>query len=340
MSTPPTPPAPPNKQTPEQKVQQSPVFLGIMNELNGNSDQLGRRQKLISEIEAGLSARYGAQNKLISYIFRFGHPQAFMHSGDLPHWDTILTSVSGAEQINLVLHSPGGDGSIVEKMVDMCRAHLSGTNRKLRIIVPNVAKSAATVMVLGSDQILMGYPSELGPIDPQVHVTVSGTHQQVSALSFVESRDILMRDLAAAIKAKKPTVGILTQLAGLNVPFIQEMAHQIDFAKMTAARLLEKYMLRPIYLKKTVRVRKANDIAEKLLSKKLFPVHGQFIDANTAKNELGLQVETLDMHDDLWLKIWEYYVRSEVQMNIPLFPNGPKKIKLFESSKASLVTPG
>lgn len=84
-----------------------------------------------------------------------------MQTADIPNLETILSSVSGADQINLLLHSPGGDGTIVEKMVDMCRAHLAGQNRKLRVIVPNIAKSAATVLALGADQILMGYCSEL-----------------------------------------------------------------------------------------------------------------------------------------------------------------------------------
>jgi ClpP class serine protease len=53
-------------------------------------------------------------------------------------------------------------------MVDMCRTHLAGTDQKLRVIVPNIAKSAATLFALGADEILMGYLSELGPIDPQV----------------------------------------------------------------------------------------------------------------------------------------------------------------------------
>ena len=211
MSTPPpTTPAPPQKPSPEQKLKQSPVFVSIINELNLNVDQLLKRQKLISEIETILSNRYGAQNKLISYIVQFNSPKSGMNVGDLPSWEAVLASVSGAEQINVVLHSPGGDGSIVEKIVDMCRSHLSGTNRKLRMIVPNIAKSAASVMSLGADKILMGYSSELGPIDPQIVIVVSGVTQQVSALSFVEARDVLMDQITKAIKAKQPTLELLS----------------------------------------------------------------------------------------------------------------------------------
>jgi len=229
------------------KVQQAPVYMAVMNELNVNNDQFRKRQELIKEIETALTTRYsGSSNRLISYVLRFGHARTGMNTADVPFLKTVLDSLSGVEQINLLLHSPGGDGAIVEKMVEMCRAHLSGDNRKLRVIVPNVAKSAATVLALGADEILMGYTSELGPIDPQVAIAVSGMTQWVSAFAFVEARDKLMDQIAEAIKKKESTVGLLQQLAGLNIPFTDEMENQIGFAKKTATTLLEGDVLKVV----------------------------------------------------------------------------------------------
>jgi hypothetical protein len=258
-----------------------------------------------------------------------------MSSADIPSFEAILNSISGTQQMNLILHSPGGDPTIVEKMVDMCRSHLSGENRKLRVIVPNVAKSAATVLALGADTIIMGYCSELGPVDPQVQIVNSGVLHWVSAFAFVESRDKLMAAIAEATKKKEPTVGLLQQLAGLNIPYIQEMENWIEFAKKTSAALLDKYMLKSKFPQARTRKRKAEQIAGKLLSKQLFPVHGQFIDGVTAK-KLDLEVDVLERNENLWELIWEYYIRCEVQMNVPFQP--PLiKTKLFESSVASLV---
>ena len=93
---------------------------------------------------------------------RFGHARTSMHISDIPNIEAVLNSITGAEQINLLIHSTGGDGTITEKIVDICRAHLTGANRKLRVIVPNIAKSAATILALGTDEIIMGYTSELG----------------------------------------------------------------------------------------------------------------------------------------------------------------------------------
>jgi hypothetical protein len=226
-------------------------------------------------------------------------------------------------------------------MVDMCRTHLAGDNKKLRVIVPNIAKSAATLFALGADEILMGYLSELGPIDPQVPIVISGTTQFISALAFVESRDNLMKSIKEAIAKNEPIAGFQQQLAGLNIPFTREMENQIGFAQKTAASLLERYMLVPKFPNARNRSRKANQIAKKLLSKQLFPVHGHVISAQTAKKELELEVEILLQNDPLWELIWNYYVRAEIQMNLGL-TIGPQvpiiKIKLFESATASLVT--
>ena len=312
--------------------------MAMLNELNVNLDQLAKRWELIGKIERALTERHGAANRLMSYVMRFGHPRTGMHASDVPSIEAVLNSITGAEQINLLVHSPGGDGTITEKIVDLCRAHLRGTQQQLRVIVPNIAKSAATILALGTDKIVMGYTSELGPIDPQVPVVVSGIPQFVSAFAFVEARDKLMRQVAEATKKKQPTVGLLTQLAGLNIPFIDEMENQIAFAQKTAITLLNKYMLAPVIEDAVKRHRSAVEIAQQLLSKELFPVHGHYINGQTAQ-AMGLQVQLLDREDPLWKLIWEYYMRCELQMNVPLQPGPLIKTKLFESgNQVSLVS--
>lgn len=129
---------------------------------------------------------------------------------------------------------------------------------------------------------------------------------------------------------------MLQQLAGLNIPFTDEMENQIGFAKKTAITLLDQHMLVPVYADANERKTQAETIAQKLLSKDLFPVHGHYINGQAAK-DMGLQVELLGKDDALWKLIWDYYMRCEVQMNIPLQP--PQiKTKLFEAGNGvSLV---
>ena len=58
------------------KFSRDGLFAGIISELNLNQDQLAKRQGLIKRIEKALSEKYGAENKLISYVIRFGHRNA------------------------------------------------------------------------------------------------------------------------------------------------------------------------------------------------------------------------------------------------------------------------
>ena len=320
------------------KVVNNRMFANVISELDVNTDQLKRRTNLIQRIEKLLSEKYNASNRIISYVVRFGHPKELITSADIVPLETILSSLDKPEQLNIILHGPGGDGSVIEKMVEMCRDHLPPHSQKLRVIVPNIAKSAATLFALGADTIIMGYCSELGPIDPQIPVVNSGIAQNISAFAYIDSRDTIMKNIQEAAKKNEPVIGYMQQLSSLNMPFIQEMENLIHFAENTATQLLSKYMLGPKIADEAARERKAREISRKLLSKELFPIHGHFINAATAQKDLELDIDIIDKTDELWRLIWEYYTRAEVQMNISPSPD-TIKIKLFESSEESIIAP-
>ena len=78
----PPPPGPPPGAPPKgdpNKFQNTPIFMAVINELNVNSDQLQKRQKLITDIETALTPRYGCANRLITYVLRFGHARTLMN---------------------------------------------------------------------------------------------------------------------------------------------------------------------------------------------------------------------------------------------------------------------
>lgn len=66
--------------------------------------------------------------------------------------------------LDLILHTPGGDIAATESIVDYLYS-IFGKN--LRVIVPQIAMSAGTMIALSAKEILMGKHSNLGPIDPQ-----------------------------------------------------------------------------------------------------------------------------------------------------------------------------
>jgi hypothetical protein len=62
------------------------------------------------------------------------------------------------DTLEILLHSPGGHVDIAYQMAKFFRSHC----KKLNILVPLSAKSAATMLCLNADQVVMGEFAELG----------------------------------------------------------------------------------------------------------------------------------------------------------------------------------
>ena len=91
--------------------------------------------------------------KVISYTASPIHPLNSIMSQDIIHFEDLLRSTDGSEEGYLIINSPGGDGNVAEKIITMCRQRFT---KSFKVIVPNFAKSAATMIALGSDKIQMG----------------------------------------------------------------------------------------------------------------------------------------------------------------------------------------
>ncbi len=66
--------------------------------------------------------------------------------------------------LDLILHSPGGSPEAAEAIVSYLRSRFSD----IRVIVPHLAMSAATMVACSANAIVMGKHSFLGPTDPQI----------------------------------------------------------------------------------------------------------------------------------------------------------------------------
>jgi hypothetical protein len=85
------------------------------------------------------------------------------------HSDRIYSALSALpnpRDILLVVHSRGGK---VEPAFLISKTCKKLARKKFVVAVPRKAKSAATLLALGADEIHMGMMSQLGPIDPQIN---------------------------------------------------------------------------------------------------------------------------------------------------------------------------
>ena len=98
------------------------------------------------------------------------------HLGNLPSFsigDSDMTGFMAAihrlkvdRGLDLILHTPGGSIAATEALVTYLRAKFGDD---IRVIVPQLAMSAGSMISLAAKQIVMGKHSSLGPIDPQVN---------------------------------------------------------------------------------------------------------------------------------------------------------------------------
>ena len=237
-------------------------------------------------------------------------------------------------ELDLVLHSPGGSAEAAEQMLEYLRTQFD----YIRAIVPLQAKSAATMMALGCDEILMGDHSELGPIDPQILIpTPEGTR-------FAPAHAIL-RDFARAKKECKEDIGdlpawtpILRSYAGGLIEFCNQ---QVQLSINVVENWLAKFMLKHPDVGLTddaMRQRKANDIANWFGSQESydrFRSHARPMRLPELKGQ-GLRIKALEDDDALQDAVLSIYHACDLTFNftpaVKLIENhlGRRKVNMAE----------
>ena len=84
---------------------------------------------------------------------------------------TAVHQLDRSKGLDLILHTPGGDAAATESLVDYLWAMF---DKDIRVIVPQLAMSAGTMIACASREIVMGKQSSLGPIDPQLNNAPAG----------------------------------------------------------------------------------------------------------------------------------------------------------------------
>ena len=140
-----------------------------------------------------------ARNIIIYYSGWLHKPEAkhlHIEDADKGGFMTCIHGMDVKKGLDLVLHTPGGDISATESLVDYLRS-IFGTN--IRAIVPELAMSAGTMIACACKKIIMGKQSSLGPIDPQTSVPMpgSGKFRRVSAHGIINEFKKARKDITS-----------------------------------------------------------------------------------------------------------------------------------------------
>lgn len=120
----------------------------------------------------------------------------------------VMEAVHGlpAGPLDVILHSPGGDADAAKAIMAYLRDQ--GFD-PIRAVVPICAMSAATMMALSCDEILMGRHSQLGPIDPQFTLTTPDGPRSAPAQAILDQFERAKQECGASSQALAAWLPIL-----------------------------------------------------------------------------------------------------------------------------------
>lgn len=99
-----------------------------------------------------------------SWMQRPDQLRTLINDDDKNGFMNAICGLDKSKGLDLFLHTPGGEIAATESIVEYLRS-IFGTD--IRVVVPQIAMSAGTMIACSAREILMGKQSNLGPIDPQ-----------------------------------------------------------------------------------------------------------------------------------------------------------------------------
>lgn len=134
--------------------------LKELNETMSQSDYVRRKYlKKLSEYTGRNTIAYYS-----AFLNRQNATNLDINDLDMTGFMNALKGMDCGKGLDLIMHSPGGSPAAAEAIINYLRKKF---NNDIRVIVPQMAMSAGTMMACAAKVIIMGKQSSLGPIDPQ-----------------------------------------------------------------------------------------------------------------------------------------------------------------------------
>lgn len=271
------------------------------------------RQALIREIERKRSS------KVIAYVTSDRRNLSVSIASDvvsIMHEHLRSEDSHNAQRHDLFLYSRGGDSDVPWAIVSMFREYsLEGG---FSVLIPYRAHSAATVISLGADEIVMGKKAELGPID----ITISGG-------PYNPADDRTNQKLPVSVEDVTGYFALLERIGCARpeekMKGFEELTKQVHPLVLgTVNRLLEQtrlVALRLLGTRSTPFSEEKNRQIVTALSSEIYS-HRHTICRTEAINHLGLEqvvkAETVDVDNELWDLYDEY--RTMFDLECPFSP--------------------
>jgi ClpP class serine protease len=242
-----------------------------------------------------------------------------IHGGDKDGFFEITRGLPDGP-LDVILHSPGGSAEATEAIVTLLRSRFTD----IRFIVPNAAKSAATMLALSGAQVVMGAASELGPIDPQRRWVrrIGSTTEPVTAPVWAIEQEWRLID--AEITADPSKVNkwypIISQ-------FGPSLLIECQTAASLAKTLVQQWLESGMFSSESDPAAAATPIVDALADHGRWLSHGRIVSTDDA---IALGIKVIDLRDAVHAGLADAIWTAWHAIDLTLENTGA--IKLFENS--------
>jgi len=214
---------------------------------------------------------------------------------------------SDKKKIDFYIESPGGSGEAAEEIAKFLHKKFD----EVTFVIAGEAKSAATILVLSGDNILMTETGSLGPIDAQIRIGRS----VVSAHDYKQWVD-LKREEAAKTGSLNPFDAVM--VAQISPGELYGVVNSLEFAKDLVKVWLERYKFKNWKITRTnkttvtteLRQKRALDVAEMFCDHTTWRTHGRSLKIDDL-NEV-LLIDKID--DDPKLADIIYRIKTVIRL--------------------------
>jgi hypothetical protein len=235
------------------------------------------RKHLIELLEIECASR------VLTYVTSDRQPASAQIGEDAlrPIFD-VLATIGHADKLDLFIYSRGGALEVPWRIASALREASNGWD----ILVPFRANSAATLLALGADRIVLGRHGELGPIDPILNVTKAGPNESTPAQDTINVEDVM-----AYLRFAREEAGLSDQnaLAG-SLKTLTDRLDAVGLGSVYRTRTHIRDVARRMLTSRNEGLtERAIDTIIETLAEKVY-AHGHAIGFGEAK-EMGLSVE-------------------------------------------------
>lgn len=245
-----------------------------------------------------------------------------MSTDVIPELAKQINAISFAEKaIDILIISNGGDPTVSWRFISMIRERF----KEIGALLPYAAYSAATLLALGANEILMHPFSNLGPVDPQLHyIRRQGQQEDTVAFGSEDLKhyfDFIKRDVGISDQEQLQRAFelICKDVGAIPIGVANRSSH---LALSMGEKLLRLHMKDE---------NKVKAIAEALNTS--FYHHGYPLGRNEAKS-IGLPVK--EPQDDIGKLMWDIWLNFEAEMECNN-PFNPVDVVFQNPNNASLL---